>query len=252
MAPAAERTRFQTLATLDIKPISRPYHVAWHPKVVAVFLLVFLAAVLYEFFADASFFVQRVDVQGLSSLTQPEVERITGAMGYSIYFLEPGQIERSVGRIAEVRVAHVLLGVPNLVLVQVDERVPVSVWFKGDDAYWVDVDGIAFKARSLRPDLPTVRDFDPTGLQAGKHVALAPFNAFRAVRAAWPQSPKNFEWTSSNGLTAIDEHGWKIIFGDASEMDLKITRLKALMPRLVALGKHIKFIDLGKGDPFYQ
>jgi hypothetical protein len=89
-------------------------------------------------------------------------------------------------------------------------------------------------------------------VQPGKHIAPAAFNAVRAVRAAWQQSPKNFEWSAANGLAAIEEHGWKIIFGDASDMELKIVKLKALLSRLVSQGARIKFIDLGKGDPFYQ
>ncbi len=247
-----DRTRFQTLATLNIKPISRAALPAWRPKLFATLLLVVIAAVLYEFFFDESFFVERMDVEGLSILAQTEVERASGAVGYNTFFLEPSQVERVLARMPEVKSVHVMLGIPNSMLVQIEERAPEIVWFKGDAAYWVDADGIAFKARSPRADLPTVRDLDPTGLQAGRRVTLAAFNALRAVRAAWQQSPKNFEWAPANGLSTIDEHGWKITFGDASDMELKVTKLKALIPRLVAQGVRIKFIDLGKGEPFYQ
>jgi cell division septal protein FtsQ len=252
ISSARERTRFQTLATLNIKPLSREDLVVWRSKIFAIFLLVLLAVGLYEFFMDEWFFVERVEVQGLNILTQREVERATGVLGYNTFFLEPSQIERAVGAMPEIKSAHVMLGIPNSMLIEIEERVPETIWFKGDEAFWVDADGLAFKARSPRTDLPTVRDFDPTGLQAGKRVTPPAFNAFRAVRAAWQSAPKSFEWTASNGLAAIDEHGWKIIFGDASDMDLKIAKLKALMARLVAQGTRVKFIDLGKGEPFYQ
>jgi len=240
------------LPKLNLKPISREALTAWRPKIIALLLLALLTLGLYEFFIDEWFFIERVDVQGLNILTQRDVERAAGARGYNIYFLDPTQVERAMSVLPEIKSAHVMLGVPNSMLVQIEERTPELIWFKGDGAYWVDADGIAFKARSPRTDLPTVRDFDPTGVQPGKRVAPAAFNAIQAVRKAWQQSPKNFEWTASNGLAAIDEHGWKIIFGDANDMDLKIVKLKALLARLVAQGARIKFIDLGKGEPFYQ
>ena len=252
VASARARTRFETLATLNIHPFSRQTMLAWRPKICALVLLVLLVAGLYEFFADGWFFVEQIDVQGLNILTQSEVERASGATGYNIYFLEPTRVERALAKMPEVKSAQVMLGMPNSMLVQLEERVPEIVWLKGDGAYWVDAEGIAFKARSPRADLPTVRDLDPTGVQAGRRVAPAAFNALKTLRAAWQQSPKNFEWSPTNGLSAVDEHGWKIIFGDASDMDLKIVKLKALIPRLVAQGARIKFIDLGKGEPFYQ
>jgi len=252
VAHPSARTLMPALPKLNLKPISREALTAWRPKIFALFLLALLAIGLYESFVDEWFFVERVEAQGLNILTPREVERATGAVGYNIYFLEPGQVERAVGAMPEIKSAHVMLGIPNSMLVQIEERVPEIVWFKGDEAYWVDADGIAFKARSPRADLPTVRDFDPTGVQPGRRVNPAAFNTVRAVRTAWQTAPKNFEWSAANGLAAIDEHGWKIIFGDASDMDLKIIKLKALMSRLVAQGARVKFIDLGKGEPFYQ
>jgi hypothetical protein len=53
-------------------------------------------------------------------------------------------------------------------------------------------------------------------------------------------------------LSLTDEHGWKILFGDATDMDFKIAKLHALIPTLIAQGAKIKLIDLGKGDPYYQ
>jgi hypothetical protein len=249
---ARTRTRFETLATLNIKLVSREELLAWRPKIFAVVLLCLIGAGLYESFAGEWFFIERVDIQGLNILTAREVERATGVLGYNVYFLEPGQVERAAAQLPEIRSTQVTLGIPNLISLQIEERTPEIVWFKGDTVYWVDAEGIAFRARSPRADLPSVRDFDPTGLQPGRRVNPLPFDAVRAVRAAWNQSPKNFEWTMPHGLAALDEHGWKIIFGDATDMELKITKLKALLPRLVAHGARLKFIDLGKGEPFYQ
>lgn len=246
------RTRFETLATLNIPAASTNFLLAWRPKICALILLVVLGAALYEFFSEGWFFVQQVDVQGQNILNQKQIALASGASGYNIFFLEPMQVERALTKIPEVKLAHVILGVPNSMLVQLQERVPEIVWIKGEDTYWVDADGVAFKARSPRLDLITLRDLTPSSLQAGRRVTPTAFNMLQALRSGWPQAPRNYEWSPINGMSGVDEHGWKIIFGDATDLDLKVIKLKALIARLVAQGARVKFIDVGKGEPFYQ
>ena len=53
-------------------------------------------------------------------------------------------------------------------------------------------------------------------------------------------------------MAYTDEHGWKIYLGGADGMSGKFITLQALVPRLVGKAAKIKFIDLSKGDPFYQ
>jgi cell division septal protein FtsQ len=221
-------------------------------KILAAILGLALSAGLYEFFDADLFFVSQVDVQGLNILAKSEVERASGLIGYNAFFVEPSQVERAVQKMPEIKSAHVMIGFPSSALVQIEERVPELVWFAGDSSSWVDGEGIAFRARLPRPELPTLRDLNPTGVQPGKRVNPAAFNTVRALRAAWTDSPKSFEWSSSIGLATVDEHGWKILLGDASDMELKVQKLKALVSRLQTQGTRVKFIDLGKGDPYYQ
>ena len=246
------RGRLPSLPKIELKPIPRETWRAWRPKFVTLGLCVILAVGLYEFFMDDHFFIERVDTAGLNILTPQEIAQASRVMSYNIFFVEPSQVERAVSRMPEVKSARAMLGIPNSILIEVQERVPEIVWFKGNDTYWVDADGIAMRARSPRVDLPSVRDFDPNPVQTGKRVTPAAFETVRAVRTNWEQAPKNFDWTLTNGLSAIDARGWKIIFGDAIDIELKIVKLRALQARLLAQGTRIKFIDLGKGEPFYQ
>ena len=67
-----------------------------------------------------------------------------------------------------------------------------------------------------------------------------------------PESPRNLEWSAARGISFADGHGWKIYLGDANDMPGKIAMLRTLIAQLSAQNARIRFIDLGKGDPYYQ
>jgi cell division septal protein FtsQ len=141
---------------------------------------------------------------------------------------------------------------PSRVSVVIEERQPEVVWQRGPENYWVDADGIVFRARASVSNVPTLRDVDTSPIKLGQKLYAAPLDAYHALRLAWSDAPHNLEWSNQRGLTYTDEHGWKIYLGDASEMAGKLAKLRALVPQLVGRNPSIRFIDVGKGDPYYQ
>jgi hypothetical protein len=67
-----------------------------------------------------------------------------------------------------------------------------------------------------------------------------------------PDSPRNLEWSRANGISFTDSHGWKVYLGDANNMPAKVAALRVLLSQLSSQNAKIRFIDLGKGDPYYQ
>ncbi len=238
--------------TVDSRADQAQVHGGWGSKVFAAFTFIIMVGTLYTFFTEDWFFIYRFEMQGLNYLVPKEVERASGVIGYNVFFVEPNNVERALKKMPEIKSARVVMGMPNTLLIQIEERAPEAVWLKGDQIYWVDGDGFSFKARVPRADLPTVRDLDSGEMKIGKRVQTAAMNAVRALCAAWSDAPRNLEWSSANGLSTTNEHGWKILFGDASDMEFKVAKLQALVPTLVSQGAKIKLIDLGKGDPYYQ
>ncbi len=245
-------SRFHKATSDASQSVPRQSSVSWRAKFFATCTLILMLGLLYELFAEDWFFVYQFDIQGINYLTQNEIERASRVSGYNVFFIEPSNVERVLKQLPEIKSVHVATGLPNILLVQIEERTPRVVWIKASQAYWVDDEGYAFQARVPNADLSTVRDLDPGEWKPGKRMQPAALNAVRAVRDAWSDAPKNFEWSAAGGLSMTDEHGWKILFGDASDMDFKIAKLLALVPTLVAQGARIKLIDLGKGDPYYQ
>ena len=225
---------------------------AHHVKLIAAaFSLVILGA-LFEFFNGDAFYVYNFDVTGLRFLTKAEVESTSGLIGYNIFFVDARAVERSLSKLPEVKSVRVATGLPNLVDVQLEERAPEITWLRGGEAYWLDHDGIIFRARSNLTQLPMIRDLDQVAVKPGQSVQSNAFAAYNALRSAWPAAPRAFEWSSARGLAYTDEHGGKVYLGDSSEMAGKLAKLAALVPQLVSQNAHVTFIDLSKGDPFYQ
>lgn len=249
------RRMHTTTATGRVRPALPGIAELWNaqrPRIIAGALTLLLIGVVFEFFNGDLFYVYGLQVTGLQFLTEPEVERASGIISYNIFFVDARSAERALTKLPEVKSARVTAGLPNRVAVEIDERQPQITWLRGAESYWVDSDGIIFRARANLTQLPSIRDLDQTTVKPGQPARPDAINAYRALLPLWPQAPRAYEWSAARGLAYTDEHGWKIYLGDATEMAGKLVTLRTLVPRLVSQNVRIRFIDLGKGDPFYQ
>ena len=222
------------------------------PKILAVVLILALAVALYVFFDTDYFYVYSLTIAGTQYLTTAEIEKASGIRGFSTFFIDPRLVERALAKLPEVKSVNVMTGLPNQVTIEIQERQPQIVWQRGNGTYWVDADGVFFRARANLSQLPVVRDLDQNAIQPGQRAQTNAVAAFWALREAMPESPPTLEWSAARGIAFTDERGWKVYLGDANEMPDKIATLRTLIPQLVSQNARIRFIDLGKGDPYYQ
>ncbi len=227
----------------------------WHarrPKLLALAATILLGALVLAFFNFDLFYIFEPDVVGLQNLPKEEVIRASGVTGYNVFFVDAGSVERALSRLPEIKSVKVIPGLPNLLSIQITEREPAVVWQRGADKYWVDSDGIAFRPHGTIPDLATIRDLDQAAVKPGQKINTKALVAYGAVRTALPDAPRLFEWSAARGLAFTDERGWKIYLGDENGMTGKVVKFRALVQQLVEQKEQVKFIDLGKGDPYYQ
>jgi cell division septal protein FtsQ len=254
--PRRTHRRLQALATTGrvgtVFPNLAGVWSAQRVKIIVLVLSLFIVGTLFEFFNSDLFYVYGFRVTGEQFLTEAEVERASGVSGYNIFFIDARSVEQALRKLPEVKSAHVATGLPNQVAIQVEERVPEITWLRGTDSYWLDQEGIVFRARANLTQLPSIRDLDQAVVKPGQPIQSPAFAAYNGLHAAWPGAPRVFEWSGARGLAYTDEHGWKIYLGDSSEMSGKLAKLRALVPQLVSQNAHVTFIYLRKGDPFYQ
>lgn len=218
----------------------------------ALVLIVLFGVGLYLFFDLDMFYVDRFEVAGLQYVTLSEVEKASGFLHYNIFFVDARAAERAISKMPEVKSAQVSTALPNHLIVKIEERQPELIWQRGPENYWVDAEGMVFRARMNSANLPTLRDADTSPIKLGQKLYPAPLAAYRSLIAEWKDAPRTLEWSNLRGLAYTDEHGWKIYLGDASEMAGKLAKLRALVPQLMGKNPPVKFIDVGKGDPYYQ
>ncbi len=254
-ARPAQRRLHAATPTSRARPVLPGIADGWRlyrQKIAAAGLALLVIAALFEFFNGDAFYVYGGQVTGLQFMSKTEIERASGVIGYNIFFIDARAVERTLAKLPEVKSVRVSTGLLNQFAIAVDERTPEIVWLRGVETYWVDGDGIIFKARANLTQLPALRDLDQATVKPGQPAPPDAINAYRAVRALWPAAPRAFEWSAARGLSYTDEHGWKIYLGDANQMAGKLVTLRALVPQLISQNAKIKFIDLSKGDPFYQ
>jgi cell division septal protein FtsQ len=252
----ARRTRLHTTAeALAVAPTVSPAPQVVDrrgAKILAAAGALVLIAWLVLLFGTDWFFVEDLELNGAQFLTKPEIMRASSILSYSIFFVDATSVQKSIERLPEVKSASVGTGLPNRVVVDVVERQPWLTWKRGTETYWVDDAGIAFAARVTLADLPVLVDRDAAAIKPGEPVSTKTFKAYRALRDAWSDSPRVLEWTGARGIAATNEYGWKIYFGDASDMAGKVAEMRALVTWLRERNVKVQFIDLGQGDPFYR
>jgi cell division septal protein FtsQ len=249
------RTRRMQTAAAGAMPRSLPLSNLWNmqrPKIVATALMALFGVALFVLFDTDAFYVYDLQVSGLKYLTSAEVQKTSGILSYNIFFADSRVVERALAKLPEVKTVRVNTSLPNQVAVEIEERKPEITWLRGNETYWVDVNGVGFRARANLAELPSVRDLDQTPVKLGSRVQADALDAFWEFRRAFADGPRALEWSAARGLAYTDEHGWKIYLGGAEEMAGKVAKLRALVAQLVAQNAKIRFIDLGKGDPYYQ
>lgn len=253
--PARRTNRRMYIAAAGVK--AQPAFLAqlWQTqraKLLALGLIVLIGLVLGLVVELDTFYVYKLEIAGTRYLTQAEIEKASGILNYNIFFVDARAVEQTLARLPEVKSARVTTRIPNQVAVSIVERKPEIIWLRGNEVYWVDSDGIGFRARANLTELPVLRDLDQTVVKPGERLQPNAISAYWAFRAVYPDGPRTLDWSAARGLTYTDEHNWKIYLGDADEMAGKLAKLRALIPLIVGLGQSIHFIDLSKGEPYYQ
>ena len=135
------------------------WSVRWQPSHLGALLLCGITLLgLGQFIVNDLFYVYGMDVQGIDLLSKGEVFEQSGVAGYNILWVRPEQVEQALLSQPYVREAHVTMGLPNRVRVNLVERQPRLAWVAGDDIYWIDADGVVMTPRGEPRPLPTLED----------------------------------------------------------------------------------------------
>jgi len=194
------------------------------------------------------FYVGRVDVEGNRLAAADKIVSVAGVRNYNIFFLQFSAIAARVRGVSGVRDAEAWLEFPNIVHIRIGEYVPVMAWNSGADTRWADENGNLYTLGPIPADLIVVRDTD--GGTVGR---LDPqlINAVKRISAALPAVKRMDYSRAHGGLSFNEDHGWRVLFGDAEQVNAKLTMLQTLCAYLAAQKIDPEYVDVRLPDRAY-
>lgn len=213
--------------------------------------LVLVSLLAYVFISD-SFYVYGVELSGNSLVSAEEIFQGSGVDGYSIFFIEPQEVEHALSSLPDVRQAEVSIRLPNRMYVKVRERTARVIWQTGEERYGVDDEGIILPLRGETESVILIRDLDSTPRQPGERVDLEIVAAAEKYASLLPQV-RTFDYSGEYGLSLQNEFGWRIYLGKSEGAETKVAVMKELAERLANRGSAVEYIDLRFQDsPLYR
>ncbi len=129
-------------------PFVRP---SW--RWVSASLAVGLVVILGMMWSHPAFMVHTIEVQGLQRLDAQELHLVLGLGNAPIFTVDPTVLEHNLLlAFPEFATVEAEVGLPNRVVVRVEERQPVLGWRNEQGLVLVDAQGVSFPARGLVTD----------------------------------------------------------------------------------------------------
>lgn len=232
-------------------------------RLVSGVLTLALGFLLYTMWNASLFRVTGAEVYGNQRLGVTEINAALRLVGEPVFKAAPAQIEATLRAdypdLADVKVQ---VSLPNRIVVNVVERAPILTWHQGEQAFWVDAEGVAFPIRGEasvlidvfangRPPQPAPGDdqgkIPPTFIDP----ALV-----RVMATVFPYVPPGqpMVYDPSYGVGWEDPRGWSVYFGqNAEDIPSKLQVYQAIVDKLTASGITPTLISVEHlRAPFYK
>jgi hypothetical protein len=194
----------------------------------ALLVLLLAAASIYGVANSSAFRFEAVRIEGATYTPSDDVEAaLDGVRGQNLFVIRTAPLEAEVASLRTVRAATISVRLPDTLVVDVAERVPILVWQVGARRYLADVDGNLFArleddAPEAAERLPVVEDrrAASAGLSVGSTLAAVDLDAARRLASLVPADVGS----GADGLTVLVNDtsgfvvraqpiGWAAVFG---------------------------------------
>jgi cell division septal protein FtsQ len=226
-------------------------------KLAALAVLLGAVALLYHVATSSSYYVSDVTVDGNRLLIAQEVVDAAAVSGVHILWVNGRQTSQRLLSLPAVESADVQVIFPRRVAVRLVERVPHAQWQVGGGTFLVDESGRIIGPAPRDSAFPLLRESRGGTLQAGDYV---PAEAVRAAAqlseslpAVWRPVSGGFEYDSEGGVSVTTRVGWRVRFGDDSDLPLKLAAFQALAAEIERAGARVQLVDVRfPGRPYYR
>jgi cell division protein FtsQ len=205
-----------------------------------------LSILLYYLWTLPLFQVVNAEVSGLSRLNSRDVNTVLNVTNQPIFALDASKMKQKItSAFPEFSDVEVKLGLPNMVQVNVVERLPLLKWHQEGRTTLVDANGYAFPERALEEKGPSVMVealSAPPAIPVGEikdvsmqFLSVDMVSAILSMNAQVPAGA-TLIYDAQHGLGWQEKQGWSVYFGDARDVDMKLNVYKTLLKKLKKAG----------------
>ncbi len=226
-------------------------------KLSALGVLLASAALLYHVLTSRGYFASEVAVSGNRLVGSQQIVDAAAVSGVHILWVNGRQVAQRLRGLPAVESAEVRPIFPRRVAIHLVERVPHAQWQVGSATFLVDRDGRVIGPAARGDSLVSVRESRGSSLEPGD---VVPGEAVRAavglseiLPAQWQPPGEAFDYAPDTGISVAMRNGWRVRFGDDSELGWKVTTFLALATEIGRIGTRVQLVDVRfPGRPYYR
>jgi cell division septal protein FtsQ len=223
-------------------------------RMLSAIILLSLGVVLFLLFQSDAFYVRRIEVGGLDHLTAEEVFALSDVANVHLFWIDPEAVRQQVLRSPSVADAEVLVSwPPHLVQIEVQEREPALIWEQAGVRTWIDVRGRVMLQRSDLTGMLRIMVLD-VDTPVGPNVIIPQrvVDGALQLHELFPNTDMMI-YDGAMGLGYQDPGGWRVWFGEGTNMPAKVNVYNAIVADLEARGIFPEYVDVGNIDaPYYK
>jgi len=218
----------------------------------AFICLIFIYA--YSYLLSSSYFeIRETSVRGLKELTEKEVLLLAGVKPrQNLLAVNTGLLARRISSNPWVKKIYVGRELPNRLILEVRERIPVVLVKRANHFYLMDSEGNIFKrlGKGDDVDLPILTGFRSEGKEKSDKLLVGVFDLLKIIAASGQNgylgSISEIHLDDIFGVSLLTDAGLYLKLG-AGDYASKLSKLGAVMSDLEkrGLGKGHLCIDLG-------
>ncbi len=185
-----------------------------------------------SFEARPEFQISLMSVEGASRELSAQIHDISPVtLPVSSFDLDLDALRQSITQLGAVKSATVRHMPGGILLIEVEERLPVAVWRDYDRVYAIDGDGVAvaeLDTRLARPDLPVI---------AGQGAPDAVREALRLFELARPLQGR------LRGLARMGERRWDVVLDREQRIMLPEFGSEQALLRVIAMDRETSLLE---------
>lgn len=225
-------------------------------KIAALILLIAGLWTIWFVLSSPRFLVNEPTVVNNRSVTQAEIVGLADVHDRAIWNIKPEQVAARVAQNPYIYTATVDLRLPNVVLIQVQEREAVIVWNSLGNNYEVTADGVVLgPSKTITNTTLIIYDTRQIPIEIGANVDIDALDLAQALNLRVPAeigwTPTRYEWDPYYGLS-IFNNTQQIVFGRLNDKKVSLDQKLAILKKITEGGEAWTFLDVRPEKPYYR